>query len=48
MASFFYCGRLSSASSEAMAYYRLAPSRTDSIPETSKTMDINPSLQILG
>ena len=34
-----YCGRLSSAqlvplaSSEAMAYYRPAPSRTDSIPE---------------
>ena len=30
------------ASSEAMAYYRPAPG------ETSKTMNINPSLQILG
>ena len=36
------------ASSEATAYYRPAPSRTDSIPETSKTMHINPSLQILS
>ena len=32
------------ASSEAPAGYRPAPGRT----ETSKTMDINPSLQICG
>ena len=32
------------ASSEAPAYYRPTPGRT----ETSKTMDINPSLQIRG
>ena len=42
-------------SSEALADYRPAPGRTDSTRsnrqhsgETSKTMDINPSLQICG
>ena len=48
MANFFYCGRRSSAQLEVTAYYRPAPGPTDGIPETSKTMDINPSLQILG
>ena len=36
-------------SSDAMAYDRPAPGRTDGIPERGLvTMDINPSLQFLG
>ena len=47
--SFFRTTRLL-ASSEAMAYYRPAPGRTDGIPERDQRPhdNINPSLQILG
>ena len=44
MASFFYYGRLSSAqldrwqAPDAMAYYRPAPGRTDSIPKRDKRL----------
>ena len=58
MASFFYYGCLSLsttralASSDATAYYRPAPGRTDGIPDREikglVTMDISPSLQFLG
>ena len=47
MASFFYYGRLSSAqlcrplaSSDAMAYYRPVPGRTDGIPERDQDLMI--------
>ena len=53
LASFFYCGCLSSAqlvplqSSEAPADYQPAPGRTDGVPERhQRQWIINPSLQI--
>ena len=49
--SSFFC-TIRPLASLTMAYYRPVPGRTDGIPERSKTfsvtMDINPSLQILG
>ena len=57
MASFFYCGRLSSAQLaplQALKHRpiigpgRPAPGRTDSIPERHQRQWINPSLQICG
>ena len=53
MASFFYCGRLSSAqlvplqAPKPPADYQPAPGRTDGVPERhQRQWIINPSLQI--